>query len=365
VTHEDTGGGPDNSVTGRNTSTDWLGDMKPVDLNLHGLADYAKNLKTISDNLASHQTRVFEQMREIVPVAFQGGFPEIQESSRVHAQNLGEFGQYLRFLAQAVLNVGSAAQTVADSYHSSDGWSAASLDAVKFAFGDPNAKRPSGLPSWVPTTTWLDGYLQQQAQAAQQGGQQANWVPAGTTTDPATGKVTMTYTDNAGHTKTITVEHVGNETITTTTTPQGTTVVTSTTSTYPYGSVTTKTTRAPNGQVTTTTEETYSSSNTSTTTYLDDKGRTTSTTTTTYNADGSQTVTTKSYDDKGKEHTQSQITYGQESPGVGNRPDSPGVDATNQLNDELKQDMGDEAPKILAPGAPGQQGSSGQSGVSV
>ena len=106
--------------------------------------------------------------------------------------------------------------------------------------------------------------------------------------------------------------------------------------------------------------KTYSSGNASTTTYLDDKGHPTSSTTTAYNSDGSQTVTTKSYDDKGKETTQSQVTYGQESPGVGNHPDSPGEDATNQLNDQLKHDMGDKAPKILAPGAPGQQGSSGQ-----
>ena len=340
MTHEDTsgGGGPDSSATSRNTSSDWLGDMKPVDLNLHGLADYANNLKTISENLGHHQPRVLEQMREIIPDAFFGGFPEIEESGRVHAQNLGEFSQYLRFLAQAVLNVGSAAQTVADSYHSTDGWSAASLDAVKFAFGDPGAKRPPGLPSWVPTTTWLDSYLQQQAKDAQQGGQDTTWSPAGSTTDPTTGTVTMTYTDNAGHTKTITIEHAGNQTITTTTTPQGTTVVTSTTSTYPYGSVTTKTTKAPNGHISTTTEETYSNGSTSTTSYLDDKG---------------------------KETTQSQVTYGQESPGVGNHPDSPGEDATNKLNDQLKHDMGDKAPKILAPGAPGHQDSSGQGGVTA
>jgi hypothetical protein len=274
------------------------------------------------------------QIREITTGpegAFAGGFPEIQEAARVHGQNLAEFTQYLQFLEQALMNIGCAAQTIADSYASTDGWSAASLDAVRFAFGVPGAPAPSGFPPVSNLQTWYDAYFAQLGQAGDdQPAQGSQWQKVGESTDPATGTATLTYQDQDGHVKTVVQQQVGNQVITTTTTPKGTEVVTQTGYAYPYGTVTTTTTKAPDGHVTTSTVETYSNGGTTTTTNLDDKGRPTSSTTVTDSPDGGQTVTTKSYDDTGKETTTSAVTYGAENPGVGPHPDDPGADAVQQ-----------------------------------
>ena len=76
--------------------------------------------------------------------------------------NDGELIRYLGHLGTALNNIGMAAQTVADIYSSTDGTSAASLDAVKFAFGDQSVPRPAGLPPGVGQTYW-DKYLQERA----------------------------------------------------------------------------------------------------------------------------------------------------------------------------------------------------------
>jgi hypothetical protein len=363
------GGGPYQSATDKNTSATWLDDAKPVDVHLHGMVDYAKNVETVKDNLSSHRQRVSGDMGNAVPGAFAGGFPEIAYAASLHGQNLAEFQQYLNFLGFALMNVANAAQTIADCYSSTDGWSAASLDAVNFAYGDPSAKRPAGLPPGLGQT-WSDAYYKamakQQEDAAKGGGDDSahNWKLSSNYTG-TDGSEHMTYTDQYGNTKTIVVLHQGNTTTTTVTTPKGTTTTVASTYTYPYGSVTTTTVTGPDGHPRTSTVNTSSVGNTSVVSNVDDKGHTTSSKTTTYNSDGSQTVTTRTYDDKGNVQNTDSVTYGQEAPGVGNSVDSP----TKQAIDDTKfTHPSDDNTKTLAPGPLGgdpgtRSGSSG--GVSV
>jgi hypothetical protein len=241
---------------------------------------------------------------------------------------------------------------VADCYANTDGWSAASLNAVQFAYADPSAKRPSGLPPGLGMT-WSDSYYQALAQAqadAEKGGgddKLHDWKQSGYWTD-ADGTVHMEYKDQYGNAKTMLVAHNGNTTTTTTITPQGTSVSAVTVSSYPYGTVKTTTTTGPDGKKSTSTVETYSNGNTSVTSNIDGTGRTTSSTTVTYNADGGQTVTQRSYDDKGKPTVTDEVTYGKEALGVGHNVDSP----AQQAIDDTKANLPPDDTRILAPEAP-------------
>src|SRR5882757_5078864 len=109
----DSGGStnPYQTATDRNTTTGWLADMTPVDVNIHGLSDYVKRLKTIQDNLGSHRDYVMHQISSLPMQAFgQSGLPEAEYSLRLCMENYGEFSQYLTQLKAALATVGLAAQ---------------------------------------------------------------------------------------------------------------------------------------------------------------------------------------------------------------------------------------------------------------
>jgi hypothetical protein len=364
------GGGPYQNATDQNTSRTWLDDIAPIDVNLHGMGDFAKNLITVSNDLFSHQQHVMGQISSILEEnAFAGGFPEVNYAAKLHSQNLSEFAQYLSGLWQAIQHTANAAQVIADSYSSTDGWSAASLDAVNFAFGDPNAKRPSGLPPGLGKT-WSQKQAEDEAQSAATGPTAANghpdshWQLVNTSTDGA-GNSYSTYQDQYGETRQINVTHQDGHKITTITTPQGTTTTTESTVSYPYGSTTTRTTTTPDGRTTTSTVNTSSSANSHTTQNVDSSGKVTSSTTTTHNSDGSVTETTSSYDGQGHPTPTNSVTYGQESPGVGNaKVNSPAADIEQSLKKDAMPKPEENHTQVLAPGAPGSSSSS-SSGVTA
>jgi hypothetical protein len=347
-------------------SGNWMADeTKPVDLNLHGMVDYAKSMVTISENLNTLQGRAFSQIRALVKPSFPPGLAEVNLASAHHGQNLEEFGKYIGFLNYALQNIGNAAQTVADSYDSADGWGAADLGAINFAFGVYGAKRPSGLPPGLGKT-FYDAYIDAQqkaaAQAAQGGGADSDhdWKVTSSNTDPITGAGTITMTDQYGKTKTIQVTVDGGTKTTVTTGPDGkATKVIESSYSYPYGTVTNVTTVGPDGKTSHSQTTTSSVGTTSTTSHYGDNGKVTNTSTTQYNADGSQTVTERSYDESGTSTITSQYTVAQDSYQPGTDVDDPGADAQK----EFKQQMPQDHTVTLAPGEFGDGHQSSSSGT--
>lgn len=138
--------------TSVNTHAPWLGDGTPVDVDLDGLREYAKHMAEQQRDLASRATH----LTHLLDMPFEAWAGKVLgEAAFVRDQmtaNASELSTYLRYLGQTLFNIGSAAQTVADSYQSADGTSAASLNAVLFAFGDKHVPRPNGLPSYLGQT---------------------------------------------------------------------------------------------------------------------------------------------------------------------------------------------------------------------
>lgn len=129
-----------------NTSTDFLADQEPVDLDLDGMAEFAMNMTVIARNAMTQMADIAD-LAELPMTAWNGpvlGEADFARSRTIHHHQ--ELQTYIQILGTALNNIGMAAQTVADAYASTDGWSAADLEAVLFAFGDKHVARPSGLP---------------------------------------------------------------------------------------------------------------------------------------------------------------------------------------------------------------------------
>lgn len=135
-----------------NTDTPWLGTGTPVDVDLTGLREYAKHMVDQQTDLMGRAMHL-QHLHDMPGQAWHGAV--LGEARYVQSQvsaNAKELSLYLQNLGNTLMNIGHAAQTVADAYNSADGTSAASLNAVLFAFADPNAERPSGLPSHIGQT---------------------------------------------------------------------------------------------------------------------------------------------------------------------------------------------------------------------
>ena len=154
---EDDGGGTTNPYarqTAANTDPARLGDGRKVDVDLDGLAEYAKHMQDTQFDLLGRIPKL-RHLLAMPNAAWEGAvLGEAAYVRHTMISNAGELTRYLQNLAAAVNNIGMAAQTVADIYASSDTSSAQSLDAVKFAFGDQNVPRPPGVPDWVGKTYW-------------------------------------------------------------------------------------------------------------------------------------------------------------------------------------------------------------------
>lgn len=137
---------PYSEQTYKNTTVDWVSDSTPVDVDIEGLRQYAKKMASASTNLMSQEGHLSHLMQ--MPIqAWEN--PTLGEADFVRQQmmaNASELYSYLGVLGATLMNIGNAAQTVADIYNSADGTSAASLNDVLFAFGDPEARRPASLP---------------------------------------------------------------------------------------------------------------------------------------------------------------------------------------------------------------------------
>lgn len=143
---------PYHSQTAVNTDAPWVGDGTPVDVDLDGLREYGQHMVTQQRDLLGRSTHL-QHLLQMPNEAWSGAV--LGEASYVSSQlraNAKELMNYLVNLGQTLQNVGSAAKTVADCYQSADGTSAASLNAVLFAFGDKSVPRPAGLPPGIGQT---------------------------------------------------------------------------------------------------------------------------------------------------------------------------------------------------------------------
>ncbi|MFC4064069.1 hypothetical protein [Actinoplanes subglobosus] len=138
--------------TATNTAAPWLAGGPAVDVDLDGLRDYATSLTNQQADIAS-RAAYLRPLGEIPGQAFSGEV--LGEADAVRARlvaNAGELTVYLQKLAESVGNIGSAARTVADSYGAGDAVGAASLNDILYAYGDPGAARPEGLPPGIGRT---------------------------------------------------------------------------------------------------------------------------------------------------------------------------------------------------------------------
>ncbi|MFB6394958.1 hypothetical protein [Polymorphospora lycopeni] len=340
---EDGGGGvhnPYGEQTRANTSRTWLDGQEPLDVDIDGLVDYGKDMKTIEENLNGLTPRL-NLLGSLPASAWTGNvLPEGAYAMSQMTANYGELQQYLLFLGTALNNIGMAAQTVADAYSSTDGWSAASLDSVLFAFGDSRAERPAGLPPWVTGETWFDAYSKaiQEGTGEYTAGESFNG-PTEITHNPD-GSTTTSTVGSAGTTRSITEFNIpGGGTMTTivVTGANGEVISRSSSRTNGYatadGYVTTQTSYDGNGNVTgsETTTSRYGSdgSQSTTVTRSNADGAVTSTNTDSTNAAGVQTIT--SADGQGNE-TQ-RVVIGEQTEGVEGTPESPGAEALEEIQD--------------------------------
>ncbi len=154
---EDDGGGaanPYETQTATNTDPAWLKDGRPVDVDLDGLTEYAKHMQDAQIDLLGRMANL-RHLHGMPNDAWTGlVLGEAAYTRDTMVSNAKELSRYLMELGRALQNIAMAAQTVADAYGSADGTSAASLNAVKFAFGDQTVPRPAGLPPSVGQTYW-------------------------------------------------------------------------------------------------------------------------------------------------------------------------------------------------------------------
>jgi hypothetical protein len=336
---------PYREETRSNTSTGWLDDQQPVDVDPDGLTGYAANMLTIMENLLSHQSYL-TQLASMPNKAWEG--PVLGDAGYARARflaNYTELMNYISHLGLALNNIGNAAQTVADAYSGTDGHSAANLNAVLFAFGDQSATRPAGLPPMIGKTYFQD-MIEKRARGGEAAAAPTMFGDEGTWDQRtnADGSVTQIAHGPNGQRMEITSVSIpgGLGTVTTTVIYDAGGRVLSRTSenrsTYLDGnSVVTTTTTSSGGQRTSTTTETttygdggqVTGESTENVQYGPDGSQTSTSTTTTTEPGGTQVTEQRRGDDVTRRTEVGEQTSG----GGATRPDSPAADATRRVND--------------------------------
>ncbi|AEH07785.1 MULTISPECIES: hypothetical protein [Protofrankia] len=328
---------PYQEQTDHNTGAAWLDGHKPVDVDIDGMVDFARNMATVKDNLDG-STGYLDLLGSLPTQAWDGGaLGEAMYVAQMMGFHYSEFRQYFAFLSQGLNNIGMAAQTVADAFQGTDGWSAATLDAVEFAYGDTGEGKPPGLPPGFPVRTWQQAFDENVAKGnGAASGQLDHWtlqstVSAGLTT-------VKTYVNQDGMTRTDTSPSGSS----------GSSGTTTTTLRDADGNVISSSSQASRtdviGDTVVTTTTSYDGNNhrtgsrTEETTYSGDEvtkrstqtrgpdDKVTGTTTTETNSDGTQTITTTSGNNKRV------VEIGEETEGeTSGSLDSPARDAMDDI----------------------------------
>ncbi|WP_229071611.1 hypothetical protein [Actinoplanes sp. DH11] len=202
--------------TARNTDAAWI-DANPLKVDVAGLRDYAKDMLDQQRDLNGRKAHLTELMSG-PSQAWEGLV--LGEAAFLRSQmagNAAELMTYLDNLGQALFNIGSAAQTIADIYGTSDAAGAADLNDVLFAFGDKSVPRPAGLPPHVGQT-YDEAVRAAAAQAGPAATENAAWGPATTTSSSPYAITTVATQPTTGDKReTVTINIPGGGTVVTTT----------------------------------------------------------------------------------------------------------------------------------------------------
>lgn len=192
--------------TQHNTRIDWLSEQQPLDVDIGGMTDYAGNMQTLSKNLEGLQ-RSLNLLGTTPTDAWDGAaLSEMNYMRHRFLGNYAELAQYLSNLQAALMAIGMAAQTVADAYHDTDGSSATSVDAVRFAFGDRTVPTPAGLPAGGDYPTLLQHHGGPSQPDLQPERPEAAWSEP--VRKEQAGVITYTSTNQFGETRVQTQEFV-------------------------------------------------------------------------------------------------------------------------------------------------------------
>jgi hypothetical protein len=148
-----------------------------VQVNFKDLAQYGLNLNQYALSVTTAAGQAFGTMASLTGEAFEtftkgGVFAEATVVSGLLNHHMSDFQHFVEDASKGIAYTGAAAQVIAASYSEADLQSGASIDDVRFAFGDAGIRRPHGLPKDAGTQTFS-----QQQQAA--GG-----LPAALSGDP-------------------------------------------------------------------------------------------------------------------------------------------------------------------------------------
>ncbi len=341
---------PYQEQTDVNTDPKWLGDDR-VEVDLRTMGDYAKGVQELQIQLVGRVMQLQPLLATQPLEAWKGHqiLPEAALLAGIIANSTDEFNGYLLSLVQGLLNVGSAAQSIADIYAGTDGWSAADLGAVQWVLGEYGAKRPAGAPSWILDQTHA------QAAAAGEGPpppedsglwtvvSEGGYSGAFITVSAGPGgmrMVTVVVNDASGSSRTTTIYNAAGEQLTTRT--QVTKTV------YNGDTVTTRVTTTqdgkPQGSVETSETTTAGQVSSSTTTNTDANGKPSQQTVLRTLPDGSQIISTYEFDKDGNriEPPIRVIAIGEQTAG----PDRNAVDPGDTALDELRDEDDDRVPRF-------------------
>jgi len=199
-----------------------------------------------------------------------GVFPEGAAVARMMQSRQSDFQHFMKDALEGVRNIGAASVVIAEMYHDTDFHSAAGVDAIAFAFSDPNAKPPAGFRK-------TETYSEYEQRMAEKAGQNAMALSgddslATSSYSPFGGMIVYNFSD--GSSKQVVSIPYGNGHTKTETTIYG-----------PGGKVLSREVQEVQGQTRTVTSTNYNAG---------DGTGTRSTTTTTNSGDGTMTVKNES-----------------------------------------------------------------------
>lgn len=153
-----------------NTTSPWATpDLPELSADLDGIRDYAKKIAAVSQDIQGPSATVAAHLAEMPKSAWAGDpLAEMEHVRAYISYNAAELAAYFQQLGTTMTHIGAAAKTIADVYQHGDGYGAASINDVLFAFGDQNVPRPKGLPSYIGQT-YLEADVEAQMKAAADG----------------------------------------------------------------------------------------------------------------------------------------------------------------------------------------------------
>ncbi|MFD1325253.1 hypothetical protein [Micromonospora sonneratiae] len=126
-----------------------------VSVDIDGMLAYYKEMLDIQMAAAAPSVMEVSALSEFIRLGLEPSpatqFPEGAVIARQQRHRQSDFQHFLKDVLDGIRNIGSAAIVLAEIYEGGDARSKASLDDIKFAFSDYNAKAPEGfrkVESW-------------------------------------------------------------------------------------------------------------------------------------------------------------------------------------------------------------------------